>query len=176
MVDLTVLTCNIPGRDEYLVRNMASVREQSVKVKSHIVIADDGSLGTVAKYNQAFMAVQTEWVSILDDDNYWFADHVATIAPYFDQADVIYTWDAGNTRPRQQLSGKSPEELAWFFDGNNTLDQSCAIRSSFFEQADGFHPSYLMGRAMDQDLWRRIAELGGRFLAIPKETWFYQSR
>lgn len=154
---------------------MESVRYQTVPVQAHIVIADCGLLGSERKYNQAFRSVTTSWISILDDDNWWFHEHVETIAPYFDKADVIYTKDAGLTRPCMDLSAHPPQELAQLFESTNYLDQSCAIRSEIFERVGGFQTE-THGRAMDQDLWMRIAAAGGRFLAIPKETWFYTAR
>lgn len=175
--DLTVLTCNIPGRDEYLSRNMESVREQSLGVRAHLISSDDATLGAMTKYNELAKAVRTKWLSILDDDNYWFHDHVETIAPYFRDADVIYTWDAGNTRPRSDLTGMSPKELMPLFDGTrNSLDQSCAIRTSMFRKVRGFRNDFAPRAWPDQDLWYRLAEAGARFLAVPKETWFYQTR
>ena len=171
--DLTVLTCTIPGREDYLDRNIDSVRRQTVAVHSHLIASDDGSLGPLVKYNALAKAVDTEWLAILDDDNYWLDEHVEMIIPEFDNADVIYTWDGGGTRPRKQLSGFTQEQLIQHFTETNTLDQSCAIRTEMFRKVDGFR---LSNRSMDHDLWLRIARAGGRFLAIPKMTWFYSLR
>lgn len=165
----------MPGRTELLAQNMESVRDQTVRVDSHLIIADDGSLGPIEKYNRAFRSVTTSWISILDDDNWWFHDHVETIQPFFDQADVIYTKDAGHTRPCQDLSARSQAEIVDLFGRTNVLDQSCAIRSEMFQRVGGFSTDHAP-REMDQDLWYRIAQAGGRFHAIQKETWFYTAR
>ena len=173
--DLTVLTCTIPGRENYLDRCVDSVRRQTVGVSAHLISSDDGSLGPLVKYNQLARAVDTEWLAILDDDNYWLDEHVETIAPEFDNADVIYTWDAGGTRPRIQLSWMTQTDPVRHFTETNTLDQSCAIRTEMFREVGGFRDNDA-GRAMDHDLWLRIAQAGGRFLAVPKFTWFYSMR
>ena len=172
--DLTVITCTIPGREDYLDRNMESVRRQTVGVHAHFIASDDGELGPLVKYNSLARAVDTEWLAILDDDNYWLDEHVETIVPYLDNADVIYTWDAGGTRPRKQLAGLSQERLVEHFTIDNSVDQSCAVRTEMFLRVGGFqeHES----RTMDRDLWLRIAQAGGRFMAIPKMTWFYSLR
>lgn len=172
--DLTVITCTIPGRADYLERCVDSVRRQTVGVHSHLIVSDDGSLGPIEKYNQLARAVDTEFLAILDDDNYWLDEHVETIAPYFDDADVIYTWDGGGTRPRQQLAGLSQIDLVEHFTIRNAVDQSCAVRTEMFERVGGFE--FNEYRTMDRDLWLRIAQVGGRFLAIPKFTWFYSLR
>lgn len=175
VADLTVLTCTIPGREIELAKNIDSVRDQEKPVEAHIIISDNGDLGPERKYNRAFKAVTTTWFSILDDDNWWFHHHVQTIAPRFNDADVIYTWDAGLTRPRMDISHMSQDEKVEFFLHCNAIDQSCAIRSELFDRVGGYHLN-VEDRAMDQDLWMRIAAEGGRFLAIPIETWFYTAR
>ena len=171
--DLTVLTCTIPGREDYLDRNIDSVRRQTLSVHAHLIASDDGSIGPLEKYNLLARAVDTEWLAILDDDNYWLDDHVETIAPEFDNADVLYTWDGGGTRPRKQLAKYTQDQLVQHFTETNTLDQSCAVRTEVFRSVGGFQ---LSPRSMDHDLWLRIAQAGGRFLAIPKFTWFYSLR
>ena len=174
--DLTVLTCTIPGRENYLDRCVDSVRRQTVGVSAHLISSDDGSLGPLVKYNMLARAVETPWLAILDDDNYWLDDHVETIAPEFDNADVIYTWDAGGTRPRIQLARFTQSELLEHFAVTNSVDQSCAIRTEMSRQVGGFQEPVDGRTWMDQDLWYRIAKMGGRFLAIPKATWFYAAR
>lgn len=171
--DVTVLTCTIPGREELLARNMASVRDQRIKVEAHVVIADDGSLGTEAKYNRAAFSVETDWIAILDDDNYWLPNHVEMIAPYFEDADVIYTWDQGGSRPRVDISNYGQEDLLELFGSSNVLDQSCAIRRKFFERVGGFRQEFYPRSFADQDLWYRLALLGARFKAVQVETWVY---
>ena len=171
--DITVLTCTIPGRENYLDRCIDSVRRQTVGVRAHLIASDDGTLGPIEKYNQLARAVDTEWLAILDDDNYWLDEHAETIAAEFDNADVIYTWDGGGTRPRIQLAHFEQVELAKHFAETNSVDQSCAIRTETFLSVGGFQ---LSTRLMDQDLWYRIAQAGGRFLAIPNVTWFYSLR
>ena len=172
--DITVLTCTIPGRENYLDRCIDSVRRQTVGVHAHLIASDDGTLGPIEKYNQLARAVDTEWLAILDDDNYWLDEHVETVAAEFYNADVIYTWDAGRTRPRIQLSGVPQINLVEHFAVTNSVDQSCAIRTEMFERVGGFE--FNEYRTMDRDLWYRIAQVGGRFLAIPKMTWFYSLR
>lgn len=156
---------------------MASVREQSIEVRSHIIVSDGGSLGPMVKYNEAARAVDTSWLSILDDDNYWLQDHVATILPHLDNADVVYTVDACGSRPFIQMVGLSTDELLPLFDlGRNSLDQSCAIRTEMYCRVGGFCIDYAPRSWPDQDLWYRIAEAGGRFVGVPKATWFYTVR
>lgn len=174
--DLTVMTCTIPAREDQLARNIESVRDQSVPVHAHLISSDDGALGPIVKYNSLARAVTTQWLAILDDDNYWFHDHIETILPHFDDADVIYTWDAGLTRPRYDLNNSSPADAALLFQACNVIDQSCAIRSEMFDRVGGFAREGTEGRPMDQDLWYRIAQAGGRFRCVPKETWFYTAR
>ena len=86
--DLTVLTCTIPGREDYLARCVDSVRRQTVGVRSHLISSDDGTLGPEPKYNALARAVDSGWLAILDDDNYWLDKHVETIDSHFSGAET----------------------------------------------------------------------------------------
>lgn len=174
MSDITVLTCTIPGREELLAQNIASVRGQTAPVHAHLISSDDGSRGAIAKYNQLASCVETRWMSILDDDNFMFTTHIETITPMLDQADVIYTYDAGHTVPNYDINGLSPLELIGTFSHTNPVDQSCAIRTNLFHEVGGYKED--SSKAMDHHLWYRLASIGARFLCIPEYTWIYGTR
>ena len=172
---ITVLTCTIPGREKFLQRNLESVWAQTVRPYAHLIISDNGSLGTERKYNMLAKNVETEWIAFLDDDNYLLPHHIETISPFLaDDVAVVYSWDAGKTRPRVDLSEVQRPGLISLFQDTNVVDQSCAVRSWLFNAVGGF-PQPCDHRPTDQMLWLKIADAGGRFRAVPEETWFYET-
>lgn len=172
-IDLTVLTCHIPGREAELARNMASVRNQVLGPVCHVIIADDGSLGTCEKYNRAAKAVETEWIALLDDDNYWAPEHLLEINHALPVADVVYSFDASRRLPRINISGYNRATTLEFLSSTNCVDQSSAIRTSMWDRVGGFREDFAPRQWNDQDLFYRIAEAGGRFVCVPIDTWVY---
>lgn len=199
---ITVLTATIPGREDYLERAMASVRNQKTHtpfVKQHLVIATDGAMGyanhgrdiwdtshhnTEHAYNLLAHAVDTEWMHLLDDDNYFLPHHMETIRGHLEHADVCYSravvennTNPNHTRSHANLNGASRDDILRLFANGNVLDQSCAIRTEMWRKVGGFqYDSNTRGRWPDQDLWYRLADVGARFVHIPEDTWVFDLR
>ena len=89
MVDLTVLVPSIPERAE--MRGEA-IRSAITQCRHLVSAVDDSYRGFVPTVNRLATRVMTEWLMILCDDDLLDPEHVATLAPHFDSADVVYSW------------------------------------------------------------------------------------
>lgn len=189
---ITVLTVTIPGREQLLAENLASVYAQTVPVQRQLICAH---LATTTEQpmvqysrakNEMLAAVDTDWIAVLNDDDVWLSHHVETVAPYLDEADVISTWEASGSKPRVDYSDWSQEQLVAHFDETNELDGNCLIRLSLLESVGGFptdwegpgphdggHYKDSLARWEDWALFQRLAPIGARFRCVPVETWRY---
>jgi hypothetical protein len=187
---ITVLTCTIPGREQLLAENIASVHAQSIPVACQLIHShvDDPAVQPMVQYaaakNALLPAVQTPWVAVLNDDDSWLPHHIETVQGELADVDVLYTWDASGSKPRVDCNGWSRGKLAETFAETNFLDGNCLIRLSLLEQAGGFptdwagpgpweggHYEGTNARFEDWALWQRLASIGARFRCAPVETW-----
>jgi hypothetical protein len=189
MIDLTVVTPSIPGRRQWLYECIASVDEQTVKPAGHIISIGKAAEGQpklphiVETRNRLCMAVDTAWVSSLDDDDLFDPTHFETVAPYLDGPyDLIYTYAHGF--PSQDCSAWNGQEIVDALGRHNWIGMPACIRLETVWAAggwsiEGWNPeTYYYGEgpcwAEDWDLWLRMAQIGARFLCIPQETWHYR--
>lgn len=187
---ITVITATIPGREKELARCMASVYGQTRSVGRHLIHAhaDDGRPGMVqysAAKNELLRAVETEWVAVLNDDDFWLANHIAEVELFLEGADVVYTWDAGRTRPRVDVSGWSHLRLARQIIEGNVIDGNALYRTSTLKAVGGFPTDWVGGGPRDgghfksgavwedQETWLRLIDHGAVFRCVPVETWSY---
>lgn len=189
---ITVLTVTIPGREDLLAANIASVNAQTVPVERQLICAhaDWPGIEPQVQYasakNALLPAVRTPWVAVLNDDDSWLPHHVETVEDHLKDADVLYTWDASGSKPRVDCSDWPHEMVADTFAATNFLDGNCLIRLSLLEQVGGFptdwegagpweggHYRGTNARWEDWALWQRLVVLGARFRCVPVETWIY---
>ncbi|MGA3220554.1 MAG: hypothetical protein ABSE77_15970 [Acidimicrobiales bacterium] len=194
---VTVVTATIPGREVLLTECVQSVYTQTVEVEAHLVLAQsctEGLPGPVhcAKMQNALLwAVATEWTMRLADDDLLLPHHIATLLPYFgERADVIYSWDASENRPRWNANVLSQAQLVAALRQTSWIDGSAvAIRSSWLKEVGGWPTSYegtppFAGHfsgfppavtCEDHACFLRLAQTGARFLCVPEETWVYRA-
>ena len=141
---VTVLTTTIPGRESLLVENMRSVYGQSVPVarqviSAHLPTSTEPAMVHYSKAkNRMLPGVKTAWVAVLNDDDFWLPNHVAQILPYLKDADVIYTFESGNTRPRVNINQWTREQVIRQITFGNIIDGNSAIRTSLLRKVGGF--------------------------------------
>lgn len=171
--DVTVITASIYDRIGLLAENIASVANQTVRPSAHVIDQHEAECyGPIEAYNRLARLVDTEWLAILDDDNVWLPNHLETVLPALDSADIVYSWDIGGTRPRIDCTDWPQSRLVEHLQGANFIDQSCAIRLSVYRDVGGFRdPGH---EFMDWDLWQRLARSGARFACVPIDTWCYR--
>jgi glycosyltransferase involved in cell wall biosynthesis len=96
--NITVVTPSIPPRTEMLVRAMRSVVTQTLAPDALSVVLDTEHAGAAATRQRALQAVQTGWTAFLDDDDWFYADHLRTLMNIARDAnaDYAYSWFDGN--------------------------------------------------------------------------------
>jgi hypothetical protein len=168
-------------------RVVVSVRAQTLQPLGGISIACDlDGDGAAVTRQRALDAVETEWVSFLDSDDYWYQHHLETHwrlitnggAGYPDAtsvdgyADVAYSWWGGN-RPFPEETHRG---LAFDPAHPHHITMTLTVRTSLAKAVgflgDPLHPDWA-----GED-WRFIlglCELGAKFVGTGEETWFYDA-
>lgn len=170
-------------------RAVASVRAQTLQPQGGVSIACDlNGDGAGATRQRALDAVETEFVSFLDSDDYWYPHHLEThwrlltavgegaelddIAGLSPMADVAYSWWGGN-RPFPESTHRGPH-----FDPKapHHITMTLTVRTSLAKEA-GFinRPLNMDWAGEDWIFIVRLCELGARFVGTADETWFYDS-
>src|ERR1017187_9815448 len=151
---ITVVTATIPGREALLGLNLASVYEQTREVEGHLVIAQSCSEGlrpqvhVARQQNLLLDSVWTEFTMRLADDDRLLPHHVETVLPYLDEADVVYSWDANNDRPRVDCSEWGQDRLVAQFEKENWIDGSAVcIRTDMLRLVGGWPTGWVEGNA-----------------------------
>ena len=189
MAPITVLTATMPGREEFLTECMRSVSNQTVKVEAHLIrskvpeMGRPNPLGLAEQRNALLQGVQTEWLSILDDDDYWYSHHVETIeSGFYSGADIIYTWGDGLQHLREIDVTTSYYEAREILKSHSPIPSASAIRTSLAREIGGwggpFHDRRFVATGAtwdDWDFWARaVAMAGAKFLCIPEVTWYHR--
>ena len=186
MIDLTVLTPTIPGRESLLAECIASVFAQNLPVEAHYVAARrrDGSVvqvHTAKQRNSVLTAATTEWVCALDDDDLWLPHHIETIVPALDGADVVYTLDVDAHLPYEDCTDWSQQQLINRLEPGNFIAAGAAIRREVLLSVGGWPTDWQNGHYVgspcffeDWELWRTLARVGAKFRCVPVKTWQYR--
>lgn len=189
---ITVLTVSIPGREDLLSRQVSSIYAQTVPVDRQLICAHlaTTTIQPQVQYSSAkndlLESVRTEFVSVLNDDDVWFHHHVETIFPYMGDADVVYTWDIGGSRPRVNMNEWDHDRIVGQMEEGNVVDGNCLIRASMLREVGGFPVDWVgpgprdgghyrdsHANFEDWELWRRMLRLGAQFRCVPIETYRY---
>ena len=185
---VTVITASIPGREEMLGECVKSVYEQTVQTTAHLVMAQDLSDGLRGQVHCAIQqswllpAVTTEFTMRLADDDMLLPHHIETYLPHLANADVVYSWDAGGSRPRMDCNGWPQERVLDTMEHGNWIDGSAvAIRTDLLRKVGGwpteFEGNCFVGTRAGFEDWAvfvLLARVGARFLCVPEVTWQYR--
>ena len=190
---ITVLTVTIPGREDILARNLRSVNEQTVPVMrqficSHIPAARNPQVHYSQAKNDLLESVDTEFVAVLNDDDLWLPHHIETLAPYIHDSDVVYSWETGNTRHREDCNNYSQKQIIERFENHPIIDGSCIFRTDLLRAVGGFPTDwegpgpregghYKNSKANFEDwrLFQALSKAGARFTCVPSVTWTYST-
>lgn len=190
MIDVTVVTASIPGRERLLAEAIESVQAQIVPPSAHLIRiqSPNGMINRVHlshQRNQLLAGVRSEWLAILDDDDRYLPYHFEAIAPMLEtDADVIYTFAREGCVAREDVSSWTSERLLRRLAIGNCISSNAAIRCGTVEAIGGwdertFDPQtqrFATGATFDDwDLWIRLAQADARFCCVPVETWDYRS-
>lgn len=170
-MDITVLTASMPERAVMLVECLASVYAQTLKPAAHVVEVDWRIAGFVNTINHMAGLVDTEWLMVLPDDDLIDPNHLATLAPHAENAEVVYSWCRVTGRPDFDPNAEfDADRLAYqnFIPGG-----ACLIRTEAWHRAGGYRHGERNG-AEDWGLWLRMLQQDARFVCVAEVTWTYR--
>jgi len=182
--DVTVCTATIPSRSELLERAIASVKNQTLQPKDHIIKLDDQKLGQAAVLDSIVKQAQTKYVMMLDDDDEFLPNHIELLYQKIqeEEADLIYPHFRYATRG-------DGGHLEHFFgvDWNNEEPHQVPItwicRKDTFLEVGGFSKDYdpnsydidKQGNRIGHDYLfiLRLVQNKKRIVHLPRITWVY---
>jgi len=135
-----------------------------------------------AQKNRAMRALppEVEWVAFLDDDDYWFPQHLAKLEACALEtgADMVYPWFEFD-RP----SGRGHEINYMMYQPfnaeemykNNYIPVTVLIKRSVVDAAGGF-PDPNPPVYDDWALWLRLIKQDAKIVHLPEKTWMWTTR
>ncbi len=186
-VPVTVLTATLGRRARLLDEAVASVRAQTAPPLEHIIV-DDGSYsvgpvdgarvlqvshrGLGPARNAGLDIARGAAVALLDDDDLWRPDHLATVWEVMVStgADVVYA-DCEEIGRRDGYAITVRDFDAALLERENFICvPATLVRVSALQAVGGFGA----GSLEDWDTWKRMARNGARFVHVPVVTVTYR--
>jgi glycosyltransferase involved in cell wall biosynthesis len=89
---ITVAIPSIPSRANYLNRAVRSVTEQTHPTSALSIALDLDGKGAAVTRQRALDAVRTEWTAFLDDDDWFYPNHLETLAMAAEEQEADYVF------------------------------------------------------------------------------------
>ncbi len=162
---------------ESIVRAFAASVTQSVRYARH-----DPNRGLPATRNAGIELARTDWIALLDSDDLWTPDHLATCwetaertgADFVHGGSMLFESDTGcaikRRAPRPEDVATLP--LSLFRNTYVVQPSSVLLHRRLWERAGRFDPSFRY--AEDRDMWLRCARAGARIAYTGNETCRYR--
>jgi glycosyltransferase involved in cell wall biosynthesis len=174
-VVITVAMPSIPPRvaSDLFADAIQSVRAQTLLPAGGISVAlDVDRVGAAVTRQRALDAVRTKWVAFLDDDDYFFPNHLQTLHTLLEEhdGDYAYSWFTGND-PFPQHRGRQMDPA-----NPHHTTMTVMVRTELAKEA-GFsnHPdAHSTWPGEDWNFTLRCLELGGKFIGTGDATWHYR--
>lgn len=184
---VTAVICAIPDRkDDYFSEAIDSVFNQTFPVSGIAVSIDYDRVGAAANRDRALEMVQTEWVAFLDDDDWWYPEHIQTLMDLANSsgADLIHPhYDVvGGTDPFPQFKGKQydlsePHSIPVTFLAKTEAVRAVGgfsnpLGAGVGDPGQVFEEGVCAGE--DYRMHVRLARAGYQFAHIPVHTWAWR--
>lgn len=173
---ITVAIAAIPTRvNSLLTEALTSIQQQTYQPMGGVSIALDGNKEGAARTRQrALDAVQTEWVAFLDDDDFWYSQHLAALVELqIDTgADFLYSWFDGNN-PFPMHRGRQFNRAEPHHTTMNVMVRTDVAKQAGFLMPNGPLHQDWMGE--DWQFIMRCANLDAKFAGTGEITWHYRS-
>jgi GT2 family glycosyltransferase len=178
-VDWELIVVEDGSRDgsERLVNEFAAGGPQRVRYLRH-----EQNRGLTVTRNTGIAAAGAPWIAILDSDDLWTPDHLATCLERAKAGDadlvhggsVLFESDTGSELERRapdaQAVADFPRSL---FEGRYVVQPSSVLLAkALWERVGGFNPEYQ--HVEDREMWLRCARAGARFACTGRETCRYR--
>lgn len=182
--DLTVVVTTIPTREDRLEIALRSIHNQTLLPAEIIVQMDIDRLGAPGNRDAGIHMVNTKYVALLDDDDYFYPNHLDTLytTAIDTDADIVYSWFdvEGGSDPFPENFGKpwNPEEPI-----QTTVTTLC--KTETIRSAGGYSNNagmteeelaeFAQGNTVGED-FRMVANAnrnGAKIVHVPKKTWAY---
>jgi glycosyltransferase involved in cell wall biosynthesis len=143
-MSVTVVTATLPERTDFLHRAVTSVRQQTLRPQAHLIGYDYARRGGAAMKNDLCFAAESKWIALLDDDDYFYPDHLASLveAAETNGADVAYSWcDVSGANPWlgfKQVKGY--DWLLWVAALQTGAKFTCVERPTWHYDLSETHP------------------------------------
>ena len=171
IADVTVITPSIPGRGGMRAVAIASVEQQIIKPRAHLIGIDIARKGSARMRNHLAGAADTTWLAPLDDDDVLQPNHLQVLLSGKDNADVVYSYchvDGRDWTPNRLFDEAALRE-------SNYIPITTLIRRTLWEELDGWHDSARVPNGWeDHDFWVRALNAGATFHCVPAVTWTYR--
>lgn len=180
-MQVTVAIPSIPARTQSLGKAIGSAMTQSRPIAGLSVAIDLDRQGAAATRQRALDGVTTDWVAFLDDDDWFYPDHLATLATYaqLDQADYAYSYymvhDAfGAARPDIDPLGHLGREFDHEHPHQTTI--TTLVRTEL-AQSVGFRTppagALIDGQTYGEDFQFTVecVKAGAKVIHVPQRTW-----
>lgn len=168
-MSITVVTATLPEREEFLHRAVTSVRVQTLRPQAHLIGTDYHRRGGATMKNDLCFAAESKWIALLDDDDYFYPDHLASLveAAEANSADVAYSWcDVSGANPwlgyNQPFSAEALRQTS-------VVSHNALIRTDLFVELGGFKQV----KGYDWLLWVAALQTGAKFTCVERPTWHY---
>lgn len=165
---VTVITATMPGREALVAEAAASVAAQTHKPTEHLVAVDYVQRGGARVYNLLAAGVNTEWTAILNDDDIFYPQHLATLLGAAENADVVYSYC--------DVTGSDP----WLYYNRpfdpgslrlaSVVSHNALVRTQLIEDIGGWDE----GQGWDWHFWKKALDNRARFVSVPEVTWLYR--
>ena len=170
---VTVVIPHIPVRETLLTHALESVRAQTIEA-SVIVVTDENHDGAAITRNRGLFAVETEFVALLDDDDFMYPKHLETClsALHEHDADVVYPWFdvIGGTDPLGMFGRPFDAE---HLKVSNYIPITVVARTQTLRDVGGFipHPDAAGHPNEDWGCWLAVHNAGGKIVHVPERLW-----
>lgn len=162
---------------ERLVAEFAAGGTQPVRYLRH-----EQNRGLTNTRNTGIAAARAEWIAILDSDDLWTPEHLATCwervqsgaVDLVHGGSILFESETGaeveRRAPDAQAVADFPRSL---FESRYAIQPSSALLArSLWERVSGFNPDFQ--HVEDREMWLRCARAGGRFAYTGRETCRYR--